>query len=76
MRKRKTPVYAIVRIDDYSTGALEDNITVKEIVWSLEEAEAEVARLNELNDSKGCRYFWRSTRLIAEDAENESRGSI
>ena len=62
-------MYAVVRIDDYSTGALEDNITVKEIVWSLEEAEAEVARLNELNDSKGCRYFWQSTRLKAADAE-------
>ena len=75
MRKSKTPVYAVIRIDNYSAAALEDNITVKEIVWSLEEAEAEVARLNELNDSKGCRYFWQLTRLITADAENESRGS-
>ena len=73
MRKRNTQVYAVVRIDNYPTDELENNITIKEIVWSLEEAEAEVARLNELNASKGCRYFWQSTRLIAANAELESR---
>jgi hypothetical protein len=62
MRKRKTPVYAVIRVDDYSS--LENSITIKEIVWSLEEAKAEVKRLNELNRFKGCKYFWQSTRLI------------
>ena len=76
MRKRNTQVYAVVRIDNYPTDELENNITIKEIVWSLEEAEAEVARLNELNASKGCRYFWQSTRLIAANAELENRESI
>src|SRR5258705_6131855 len=52
MRKRNTQVYAVVRIDNYPTDELENNITIKEIVWSLEEAEAEVARLNELNAPK------------------------
>ena len=73
MRKRNTQVYAVVRIDNYLTAELENNITIKEIVWSLEEAEAEVARLHELNASKGCRYFWQSTRLIGANAELESR---
>jgi hypothetical protein len=72
MRKRNTPVYAVVRIDDYPSGTLENNITIKEIVWSLAAAEAEVARLNELNRSKGCKYFWQSTRLMDADAGNES----
>ena len=72
MRKNNTPVYAVVRIDDYPSGTLENCITIKEIVWSAEEAEAEVARLNELNRSKGCRYFWQYTRLIDADPGRES----
>ena len=77
MAKPKTQVFAIVRIDEeYSAVALENRITVKEIVWSLEEAEAEVARLNELNGSKGCRYFWQTTRLIGTAEPAEGRESI
>ncbi|HKG45094.1 MAG TPA: hypothetical protein VKB02_00080 [Pyrinomonadaceae bacterium] len=76
MRKTNTPVYAVVRIDDYPTDKLENNITIKEIVWSLEEAESEVARLNELNASKGCRYFCLYTRLVVENADLESPESI
>lgn len=76
MRKRNTPVYAVVRIDENLSETLENCITIKEIVWSIEEAESEVARLNELNQSKGCRYFWQHTRLIDEDAGSESGESI
>ena len=65
MAKAKTQVYAIVRLDD-SMISLEDGISVKEVVWSLEEAEAEVARLNQLNGSKGSKYFFRTTRLIGD----------
>jgi hypothetical protein len=65
MAKAKTQVYAIVRLDD-SMISLEEGISVKEVVWSLEEAEAEVARLNELNGSKGSKYFFRTTRLIGD----------
>ena len=32
-------------------------VTVKEVVLSIEEAEAEVKRLNEVNREKQCRYF-------------------
>jgi hypothetical protein len=76
MRKRNTPVYAIVRIDDNPSETVENCITIKEIVWSLEEAETEVARLNELNRSKGCRYFWQYTRLVDPQAGSESRDSV
>jgi hypothetical protein len=56
--------YAVIRLDP-DRGRLEDQVTVKEIVSSLELAEAEVARLNALNAEKGCRYFWQATRLFA-----------
>ena len=69
MARTKQHVDAIVRIDEFdSSVTLEDIITVKEVVWSIEQAEGEVSRLNELNESKGCRYFWQTTRLIANDA--------
>lgn len=70
MARTNQHVYAIVRIDEFddSSVTLEDMITVKEVVWSIEKAEAEVSRLNELNESKRCRYFWQTTRLIANDA--------
>jgi hypothetical protein len=69
MTKRKEQVYAIVRIDGFhdQSAPLEETITVKEVVWSIEQAEAEVSRLNKLNESKGCRYFWQTTRLIGDD---------
>jgi hypothetical protein len=65
MAKAKTQVYAIVRLDD-SMINLGEGISVKEVVWSLKEAEAEVERLNELNGSKGSKYFFRTTRLIGD----------
>ena len=37
--------------------------TVEEVVWSLEMAEAETARLNELDAAKGCLYVWQYTRV-------------
>ena len=37
--------------------------TVKKIVWSMEEAEKEVERLNHLNHGKGYEYYWEITRL-------------
>jgi len=69
MAKQKKEVYAIIRVDDFHdlTVPLEDKITVKEIVPSLEVAYAEVARLNALNNSKGSRYFWQATRLDTGD---------
>jgi hypothetical protein len=69
MAKQKKEVYAVIRVDDFHDPAvpLENKITVKEIVPSLEVADAEVARLNALNNSKGSRYFWQATRLDTGD---------
>jgi hypothetical protein len=57
--------YAIVRIDLFQSDEAEwrNKVTVKEIVWSQEVAEAETRRLNELNEDKGCLYFWQTTRV-------------
>jgi hypothetical protein len=69
MRKQKKQVYAIIRVDDFHDPSLtvEDRISVKEVVSSLEAAESEVARLNELNSPKGARYFWQATRLVLDE---------
>ncbi len=69
MAKQKKEVYAVIRVDDFHDPAvpLEDKITVKEIVSSLEVADVEVARLNALNNSKESRYFWQATRLDTGD---------
>lgn len=52
---------------------LESRITVLKVVWTQEMAEAEVARLNELNGAKNSVYFWNLTRLERQkgDSSNE-----
>ena len=69
MSKRKQHVYAVIRVDGFDDPAasLEDRITVKEIVSSLEAAQGEVARLNKLNGPNRARYFWQTTRLILDE---------
>lgn len=59
--------FAVVRLDE-GPGDDTGRITVKEIFWTLEHAEQEVARLNELNADKGCRYFWTPTRVVRRDS--------
>jgi hypothetical protein len=65
--KGQQQVYAVVRVDHYAEED-EHRVTVKEIVSSLElaEAEAEVERFNALNADKDCHYFWQTTRLYPE----------
>ena len=45
---------------------------MKEVVRSQALAEAEVARLNALNEAKGVHYWWEATPLFAE---GQSAGS-
>jgi hypothetical protein len=63
-------VYAIVRVDRVSflgdsldRDSLSNAITVKKLVWTEEDAKAEVERLNTINRDKGCFYFFQITRL-------------
>jgi hypothetical protein len=64
MSRAKEQCFAIVRVDEWAVGQakVENDITVKMIVWDQLEAEREVARLNQLNGPKGCHYFWRTSR--------------
>lgn len=58
--------FAIVRIDLFQVDlemAPENRVFVPKVVWTQQEAEAEVARLNEVNRDKNCLYFFRLTRL-------------
>ncbi len=58
-----TQLYAIVRLEPETDGSIENRITVTRILLTLEEAERETQRLNELNGPKGCLYFWQATRM-------------
>ena len=76
--KNQRHAFAIVRVD----GPLDLNqpedianrIMVKEIVGTQALAEAEVARLTQLNADKGCVYFWQITRLVGDLAHGDSKG--
>jgi hypothetical protein len=66
--KERAEVFAIVRWDGFhgSETAPQAGVTVKEVVRSQALAEAEVARLNALNEAKGVHYWWQATRLFPE----------
>ncbi|MCK6537531.1 MAG: hypothetical protein L6Q84_31560 [Polyangiaceae bacterium] len=42
------------------------SVTVKEVVLSQAVAEAEVARLSDLNEGKKCSYHWQATHLFLD----------
>lgn len=62
-RPHPTQVFAVMRLSP-DRGALENQVTVKEIVSTVDLAEAEAARLNALNGGKRCRSVWQATRLF------------
>ena len=58
-------VFVILRVDP-SAGearAPESTVTLLKAVWNEAAAEAEVARLNQLNREHGSVYCWKATRL-------------
>lgn len=56
-------VFAVIRWDGQD-GDPEERITITKILHSEDEARSEMERLNALNRSKGCRYFYQVTRLV------------
>ncbi len=64
-------VYAILRSDDFDdpSVAIQDRVTVKAIVRTLAGAEAEVQRLNTLQQENDVQahYWWQVTRLFSGD---------
>jgi hypothetical protein len=66
--KEREEVFAILRWDGFlgSDTAPQGRVTVKEVVRSQALAEAEVVRLNALNEDKGAHYWWQTTRLFPQ----------
>ena len=61
-------VFVILRVDTSRSSASparapESTVTVLKALWTEAAAEAEVARLNQLNREHGNVYFWKATRL-------------
>ena len=50
------------------------NVRVKQILMTAQEARDEVIRLNQLNASKGCKYFWQPTHLFLHGGSHGSDG--
>jgi len=64
-RPRKIAVYAVIRLElDVANPELA--VAIKEVVPTVQEAEAEVQRLNLLNAGRNCRYVWRATRYFPD----------
>jgi hypothetical protein len=62
--ERFEPAYAVVRTDLPVDGDTPwESFSVKEIMWSAEDAEAEVERLNALKAEKDARYELIPTRV-------------
>jgi hypothetical protein len=70
---RKVPVHVVVRLDSFGPEVpAEHAVTVTAVLPTYDEAEAEAARLNELNADKGCRYFCQTTRYYPEGRKRRS----
>jgi hypothetical protein len=79
------PAFAVVRVDgpldrSMSPEAVQERITVKKIVWTEGDAEAEVARLNAIERERpperraGCFYFAQYTRVFDDGQGGSVRG--
>lgn len=68
--KDSVPVFAVLRLDLFLPEDVPDElrVTVKEIVGSAAEAEAEVQRLSGLVDDDRVKYFWQKTRSLVKSA--------
>lgn len=68
---RADHAYAIIRVDHNGQGAIDVGdlpalLTVKMVVWSKDEAEREVVRLNGLASARGSLYFWALARVAKQ----------
>lgn len=67
---KREECFAILRVDDGQ------HVSVKIIVWDQDEAEREVARLNGLNNVKGCLYSWVTTRAQLREEEKDTEEKV
>lgn len=69
--------YAILRIDPLQSADTPPDaaVTVKRIVWSEQDAAAEVVRLNALRPGTAAPYFWQITRVERRPAAESGSGA-
>lgn len=71
-----THLYAVIRLDSRTIDweEPESAVTVKEIHPTMEAAQEEAERLNELAKTRGidCLYFWQLTRWRQSELPGES----
>jgi hypothetical protein len=77
--KGAQPLFAVVRVDRPDTvddffREPQGHVTVKEVLPSLEEAQQEAERLNNLNGDEGCVYFAQATRFFSSGRMSASGG--
>ena len=71
----KINLYVVIRVDEFESASGDELITIKEILPTLEEAVAEVERLNKLQEGKRCHYFWRLGRYFPQGRAKEESGN-
>lgn len=63
MNNKTTERCFVILRSDTST----EEVTCKMVVWSIEEADKQIERLNNLNESKGCLYWYETSRALRRD---------
>jgi len=70
-RESRVHLYAVIRFDA-GMDSVENGVTVKEVLPTLDEAKDEVARLNAAAPA-GTLYFWQTTRYYPEGRHTKSK---
>jgi hypothetical protein len=66
--------FVVVRVDEFlEDSPIEVKVSLVKALWSQEDAEVEVKRLNELNADKGCYYYWQVVRIERRSESNSDR---
>jgi hypothetical protein len=67
---------SFVGVEDEPIGSdVQDRVAVQAVLPTLEEAKAEVERLNATRDPERVVYVWRATRFYPEGRKSSSGGS-
>ncbi len=61
-------VYVVYRLDIQPNISLDFAVTIKSVHTSESEADSEVARLNALNNDKGCRYSAQIAKMGVDES--------
>ncbi len=69
--KTTEPCFVVLRTDEAWENLRgvthPEEVTVKLVAWTAEDANEHVERLNRLNQDKGCRYHWVTSRALRRE---------